>query len=240
VPRGIVEDVLIRVGEFIYQVGFFVNETAQVFNLASQVPVILGCPFLATANALINYRNGMMRPSFGNMTLELNIFNTQRQPSGFDDMEFSTLNCIGDSVFNDAFDDVFANEYESFLINDELEYDLFEFDDLCSTADCLLTAVSESTAESISPVTLELKPLPDSLKYAFLGPDESSPTIITSDLDRNQMVELISLLRENKEALGWTLGDIKGISPSTVQHRIYLEDNVKLYRDRQRHLNSTL
>ena len=115
-------------------------------------------------------------------------------------MEFSTLNWVEDSVFNYAFDDVFANEYESFLINDELEYDLFEFDDLCSTADCLLTAMSKSVV--VSPVALELKPLPNSLKYAFLGPDEFLPVIIASDLDRDQEDKLIYFLRENKEALG--------------------------------------
>ena len=85
-----------------------------------------------------------MRLSFGNMSLELNIFNMQRQPSGFDDMEFSTLNWVGDSIFDDAFDDIFATEYESFLIDDEPEYDVFEFDDLYSPADCLLIAVSKS------------------------------------------------------------------------------------------------
>ena len=41
-------------------------------------------------------------------------------------------------------------EYESFLVNDEPEYDAFEFDDLYSTVDCLLTAASESAFESIS------------------------------------------------------------------------------------------
>jgi len=92
VPRGIVEDVLIRVGKFIYPVDFIMIETEKVSNLAKKVPVILGHPFLATSNTLINCRNGMMRLSFGYMTLELNIFNMQRQPSGFDDMEFSTLN----------------------------------------------------------------------------------------------------------------------------------------------------
>ena len=75
VPRGTVEDVLIRVDEFIYQVDFVVIETEKVSNLASSVPVILGRPFLATANSLINYRNGMMRLSFDNMTVEFNIFN---------------------------------------------------------------------------------------------------------------------------------------------------------------------
>jgi len=46
-PRGIVEDVLIRVGEFIYLVNFVVIETEMGSNLASQVPVILKHPFLA-------------------------------------------------------------------------------------------------------------------------------------------------------------------------------------------------
>jgi len=145
---------------------FVVIETETVSNLASQVSVILRCPFLATTNALINCRNGMMRLFFGNITLELNIFNLQRQPSGFDDMEFSTLHWVGDSILEDAYDDVFAAEYESFLVNDEPEYDAFEFDDLYSIGDCFITAASET----ISRPALELKPLSDSLKYAFLGP----------------------------------------------------------------------
>jgi len=66
------------VGEFIYPVDFVVIGTEKVSNLASQVPVILRRPVLATTNALINCRNGMMRLSFGNMTVELNIFNMQR------------------------------------------------------------------------------------------------------------------------------------------------------------------
>jgi len=58
-------------------------------------------------------------------------------------------------VFDDAFDDVFATEYESFLIDDELEYDVFEFDDLCSTTNCLLIAISKYVTESISHVSFE-------------------------------------------------------------------------------------
>jgi len=65
--------------------------------------------------------------------------------------------------------------------------------------------------------SLELKPLPHSLKYAFLGLNESSPVIFASDLDRDQNEKLTNLLRESKEAIGWTLGDIRGISSSIVQ-----------------------
>ena len=66
---------LIRVGEFIYLVDFFVIETEKVADTASQIPDILGRPLFAIANTLINRRNGMMRLSFVNMTLELNILN---------------------------------------------------------------------------------------------------------------------------------------------------------------------
>jgi len=60
-----------------------------------------------------------------------------------------------------------------------------------------------SASEYESPHTsLELKPLPDSLKYVFLGPDEYLPIIIASDLDRDQEEKLIYLLKENKEAIG--------------------------------------
>ena len=40
----------------------------------NHVPIIMGRPFLATFNAIINYWNGVMQLTFGNMTLELNIF----------------------------------------------------------------------------------------------------------------------------------------------------------------------
>jgi len=86
-----VEHVLIRVGEFIHLVDFVVIETEKVANATGQVLIILGRPFLSTANTLMNCKNDMMRLPFDNMTLEFNIFNLQRQPSSFDDMEFFLL-----------------------------------------------------------------------------------------------------------------------------------------------------
>ena len=61
-----------------------------------------------------------MRLSFGNMALELNIFNLQRSSSGFDDRETCTLNWVEEFVFDDKFNGMFATEYQSFLIHDEL------------------------------------------------------------------------------------------------------------------------
>ena len=80
VPKRIIEDVLVRVDKFIYPVDFIVLETEPIANECKQIPVTLGRPFLATANTLINCWNGVMNLSFGNMTLELNVFNICKQP----------------------------------------------------------------------------------------------------------------------------------------------------------------
>ena len=75
IPRGIVKDILVKVDKFYFAVDFVVLDTQPVSNQGTQFPVILRRPFLATANAIIHYRGGLMMLSFGNMTVNLNIFN---------------------------------------------------------------------------------------------------------------------------------------------------------------------
>ena len=60
--------------KFYYLVNFVVLDTEPIVSGPNHVPIILGIPFLATSNAIINCRNGGMQLTFGNMTLELNIF----------------------------------------------------------------------------------------------------------------------------------------------------------------------
>ncbi|RVW77739.1 hypothetical protein CK203_050358 [Vitis vinifera] len=74
IPRGMIEDVLVQVDKFYYPVDFVVLDTDPVAKGTNYIPIILGRPFLATSNAIINCRNGVMQLTFGNMTLELNIF----------------------------------------------------------------------------------------------------------------------------------------------------------------------
>ena len=86
--------------EFIFSVDFKVFDAKKVPNVKSHIPVRLERSFLGTSNALINYRNCMMKLSSGNMTLDLNIFNLQRRPDGFSDVNHPTL--IG-WMMNDTF-----------------------------------------------------------------------------------------------------------------------------------------
>ena len=69
IPKGIVEDVLVKVDKFYYPMDFVVLDTEPIASWPNHVPIILGRPFLATSNAIINCRNGVMQLTFGNMTL---------------------------------------------------------------------------------------------------------------------------------------------------------------------------
>jgi hypothetical protein len=240
VPRGIVEDVLIKVDKFYFPVDFIVLDTEPVHNLGNQIPMILGRPFLATANALINCRTGVMKISFGNMTVELNIFHIRKQPLEYDEVQ---------QVF--LIEDVMEEAVEESSMQDPLEACFAQFgedldlDKLLEQADAMLETtplVSSEKEETIvpDPPKKELKPLSENLKYKFLGPAESLPVIIASDLVDAQEEKLLDVLKEHKEAIGWTIEDIKGISPSVVMHKIHLEENAKPSKEPQRRLNPAM
>ncbi|KAM1087526.1 hypothetical protein ACFX2B_012894 [Malus domestica] len=63
------------------------------------------------------------------------------------------------------------------------------------------------------------------------------PVIISSSLTAQEESKLVRVLKEYKTAIGWTLADIKGISPTMCMHRILLEEGSKTSREAQRRLN---
>ena len=93
---------------------------------------------------------------------------------------------------------------------------------------------------SVQPPKPELKPLPSHLKYSFLGENETFPVIISSSLNSSQEGKLLEILKLHKNALGWTIADIKRISPLICTHKIYLEDNAKPSREMQCRLNPNM
>ena len=117
IPKGTIEDVLIQVDRFYYPVDFVVLDTEPIAVGTNHVPIILGRPFLATSNAIINCRNGVMQLTFGNMTLELNIFHLSKRhihPVEDDCEEV----CIVDTILEEQ-----ANEQQ---VQDVLTPKLFE------------------------------------------------------------------------------------------------------------------
>ena len=64
-----------------------VLDTEPMAESTNQVPIILGRPFLATSNVIMNYRNGVMQLTFDIMTLELNIFHLSNKDKPTEDEE---------------------------------------------------------------------------------------------------------------------------------------------------------
>ncbi|GJS29371.1 putative nucleotidyltransferase, ribonuclease H [Tanacetum coccineum] len=66
------------------------------------------------------------------------------------------------------------------------------------------------------------------------------PVIVASDLSGLQEEALLNVLSKYKAAVGWTIADLKGISPSLCMHRIVTDPDVKPSRDAQRRLNPNM
>ena len=83
----------------------------------------------------------------------------------------------------------------------------------------------------------ELKPLPNTLKYAYLDEKEIYPVIISANLSEHEEKKLLKTLKKHCAAIGYILDDLKGISPTLCQHKIKLEKDAKPVVDHQRRLN---
>ena len=70
---------------------------------------------------------------------------------------------------------------------------------------------SHLTLSIEKPPNIEEKPLPALLRYAYLGYPTTLPVIISFALSYTDEERLLRVLREHKEAIGWSLADIKGI-----------------------------
>ena len=100
---------------------------------------------------------------------------------------------------------------------------------------------TRTSAPSVErPPQLEQKPLPSHLRYADLGESSTLPVIILASLTAVEEEKLLRVLRDHKDAIEWSLADLKGIRPSMCMHRILLQDGHKLSVEAQRTLNPTM
>jgi hypothetical protein len=97
-----------------------------------------------------------------------------------------------------------------------------------------------STQTSPNSPKVELKPLPSTLRYEYLGPNESYLVIIHAALNKDQTDRLLSKLRAYQAAIGYIIEDLKGIIPSICMRRILIEDDHKPTAKAQRRLNPNL
>ena len=76
-PEAILEDVLVKVGKFVFPVDFVVMQMEK----DTQVPLLLGRPFLATRATLIDVKKGELTLRVGDEAVQFNINRSLEHPN---------------------------------------------------------------------------------------------------------------------------------------------------------------
>ena len=97
-----------------------------------------------------------------------------------------------------------------------------------------------STEEVPAQLPVEQKPLPTILRYAFLNGDKETPIIISDKLSDEETSKLIAILEKHRLVFGYSLWDLKGISPTLCTHRIFIDSSSTPSREPQHRLNNVL
>ncbi|CAN6441210.1 unnamed protein product [Victoria cruziana] len=310
-PRGVLEDVLLKIEDFVFPVDFVILDMEGV-NAENQTPIILGRPFLATANACINCRTGVLEISFGDRKLRMNIFHAAMGPAGdrcisFVEDEDEDVDEAAHEVCMAVFTSSISDPGPDFLLGMDsstkmldsslgfhhvsdldlgFDFSSYDHDSIVTSIDHISSPVDLASFHSLSfeereadggydvlatttlhrnrshptayfeslppialepdssslesPPLLELKPLPHTLKYAYLGSNDSLPVIISSVLSLEEERRLLAVLRGHKRAIGWKVSDLRGINPAFCMHRIHMLEGSKPTREFQRRLNPAL
>nr|XP_043612399.1 uncharacterized protein LOC122584250 [Erigeron canadensis] len=191
-PMGIAENLQIRVGHMIFPVDFVVLEMEADIN----VPLILGRPFLMTADAIIRVKakeislgvgDDRDRCSRGRRCLEKELMD-------FLDME-------GDEAF------LACSEKEQEMVGEMVQEIMASSVDETPPEDDTFEEITVNdrrrvlTSVENPPTDLELKPLPDHLEYAYLEGTSFLPVVISSSLLEDEKSRLMTVLKAIKRPL---------------------------------------
>jgi hypothetical protein len=73
-----------------------------------------------------------------------------------------------------------------------------------------------------------------------LGPDKTYLVIVSDELSPEENEALLILLKKHRKVIGYSINDLKGISPTFCTHRIPMENQCKPVVDHQRKLTHSM
>ncbi|XP_073061865.1 uncharacterized protein [Primulina eburnea] len=190
-PRGIVEDVLVKVDKFIFPADF-VNLDMEKDQ---ETPLIFGRPFLATGKALIDVHKGELTLRVGREKVVFNIYNTIRGPN-----EVSTCKLTKGSLERCLFESASTVEEEDCDVREKL----LALNVLPKEkSDAQHEELLEKASKEVPKASPELKDLPSHLCYAFLDESSSHPVTISSALTIDEKDRLLRRCQANNLVLNW-------------------------------------
>ncbi|GJU12377.1 reverse transcriptase domain-containing protein [Tanacetum coccineum] len=205
-PVGIAENMLVEVGKFTFPANFVILEMEE----DSKVLLILGRPFLHTADVVIRVKQKQLNLGVRNERMIFNIDSAMKHSYSNDDTCFSidVINEILEEDFDALLDEgiKILHSIEGTLLEEEI---FFEFDEfMAMTADensesesdteeppfekiTINTEYKIKTSLEEPPTDLKLKPLPDNLEYVFLEEPSFLLLIISSKLSAQNKSKLL-------------------------------------------------
>ncbi|CAN6687754.1 unnamed protein product [Malus baccata var. baccata] len=264
-PKGVLEDVLVQVNHLVFPADFYVLEMDESDH-APSLPILLGRPFMKTARTKIDVYSETLSMEFDGEVVNFNLSDSNKYPSeDHSCFSIDIIDSLAQGYFEDLNDDALEKvitrgmELTTKGADSSVTHGMHGLGHAVPSSEELIEVVAalesspkldgKYTNREPIPIStnkllpsiiqapiLELKPLPSHLKYIFLGENDTLPAIISSSLTAQEEEKLLRVLKEFKSALGWTLADIKGISPTTCMHHIFLE-GAKPTREAQRRLN---
>ena len=241
-PEGVLEDVLVTVGKFVFPVDFIILDMEE----DSQVPLLLGRPFLATGAALIDMQKGVLTLRVREKAAAFNLIKSMQNI----DTDRENFNVVDDvytynpDVPNDCNTQIFINEKEMNSQYIEDDYSDCPYHSFHSVETVLSLKHNRNEKGEIHQETSEeglvLKELPSQLKYAYLESPKRKPVIISARLSDVEEQRLLEILKKHKESIAWSIEELKGISPSICMHKILLEETSRPSVEHQRRLNPVM
>ena len=247
-PEGVIEDVLVKVGKFVFPVDFIILDIEE----DSQVPLLLGRPFLATGAALIDMQKGVLTLRVGEEAADFNLLqglknlDIDREDYNFvDDVYLNNTDCYHDCNAQLPINENEMNfQYPEGVNSDFLHISLHFTENVMSLKQNGMTKGDNNEEKEFNQETsaegLVLKELPSHLKYAYLELPRSKLVIISARLYYAEEQKLLEILKKYLESIAWSIDELKGISPSICMHKILLEENAKPYVEHQRRLNPVM
>ena len=247
-PEGVIEDVLVKVGKFIFPVNFIILDMEE----DSQVPLLLGRPFLATGAALIDMQKGVLTLRVGEEAADFNLLqslknlDTDREDYKLvDDVYLNNSDCYYDCNAQLHINENEMNfQYLECVNVDFPHISLYSTEKVLSLKQNSMDNGDNNEEKEFHQETstegLVLKELPSHLKYAYLELPKSKPVNISARLSDAEEQKLLKILKNYQESIAWSIDELKGISPSICMHKILLEENAKPYVEHQRRLNPVM
>ncbi|XP_024004828.1 uncharacterized protein LOC112081984 [Eutrema salsugineum] len=191
IPKGVLEDVPIKVGDCIIPTDFVVLQ----YGEEPKDPLILGRSFLATAGAVIDVKHGNLDLHLGDTIMT---FKMEKLKDPTIDGQTFQVSAIPEVIVGDQ------NVFDAEKVRDQPE--------LTKTSTEPMTAVDQEAPN------IALHPSPPKQRYAPLEPKPNSRDIIGTDSKDAGSVSRRKL-RDYRRALGFSFDDIAGNKSRPPKHR---------------------